>query len=221
VLFDMIMKGKFEFDERYWSDKSAEAKDLIRRILVVKPDQRFTTQQVPACTQLALFVLILSCQSCSPFQILTHPWITGQESLPRVNLSKSISMNLKKKSTTAVASTAAALDESPVASPQPQRAAAAAATAGPVAAVASCKLCINFTTGTSLPHVFACHSLTSPGVASDGAGVACLDLSVSPTSRRHLLVKPRFADSTSFWFCFVFLSYCIRANPKQWQSGHG
>eukprot|EP00042_Codosiga_hollandica_P028233 m.146959 g.146959 ORF g.146959 m.146959 type:complete len:356 (-) comp52719_c0_seq2:108-1175(-) len=74
VLFEMIMKGKFDFDDRYWHEVSADAKDIIRRILVVNPTNRFTTQQ-----------------------ILAHPWITGQDKLPRINLSKSISMNLKKK----------------------------------------------------------------------------------------------------------------------------
>jgi calcium/calmodulin-dependent protein kinase I len=35
VLFEMIMKGRFSFDERYWKDVTAEAKDLIRNMLQV------------------------------------------------------------------------------------------------------------------------------------------------------------------------------------------
>ncbi len=72
VLFEMIMKGKFEFDERYWKDISKEAKHLISCMLQVDPVKRYDT-----------------------YQILQHPWITGKVELPNVNLSRSISMNLK------------------------------------------------------------------------------------------------------------------------------
>lgn len=72
-LFEMIMKGKFEFDDRYWADISKEAKNLICNMLQVDPVTRYDTEQV-----------------------LEHPWITGKVELPNVNLSKSISMNLKK-----------------------------------------------------------------------------------------------------------------------------
>lgn len=73
LLFEIIMKGKFDFDERYWRDISKEAKSLIRNMLHVDPRKRLTTRQV-----------------------LAHPFITGLEHLPNVNLSKSISTNLKK-----------------------------------------------------------------------------------------------------------------------------
>lgn len=72
-LFELIMKGQFEFDERYWSDISKDVKGLIVNILKVDPSQRITS-----------------------YQILSHPWITGEVNIPRVNLSKSISKNLKK-----------------------------------------------------------------------------------------------------------------------------
>jgi calcium/calmodulin-dependent protein kinase I len=36
VLFEMIMKGRFEFDERYWKDITGDAKDLIRNMLQVR-----------------------------------------------------------------------------------------------------------------------------------------------------------------------------------------
>lgn len=73
VLFELIMKGCFKFDERYWSEVSKEAKHLISNMLVVDPVKRYDT-----------------------YQILAHPWITGKANIPTVNLSKSISMNLKK-----------------------------------------------------------------------------------------------------------------------------
>ncbi|EGD72143.1 CAMK/CAMK1 protein kinase [Salpingoeca rosetta] len=73
VLFELIMKGRFDFDERYWKDISKEAKHLISNMLVVDPIKRYDTCQV-----------------------LQHPWITGKAHIPTVNLSKSISMNLKK-----------------------------------------------------------------------------------------------------------------------------
>ena len=73
VLFELIMKGRFHFDERYWKDVSASAKDLIRNMLQVDPVKRYNT-----------------------YQVLEHPWITGEVDVPTVNLSKSISMNLKK-----------------------------------------------------------------------------------------------------------------------------
>ncbi|EDQ84383.1 uncharacterized protein MONBRDRAFT_39303 [Monosiga brevicollis MX1] len=73
VLFEIIMKGRFEFDERYWRDISDDAKDLIRNMLKVDPIKRYDT-----------------------YQVLEHPWISGKVKLPTVNLSKSVSMNLKK-----------------------------------------------------------------------------------------------------------------------------
>jgi len=74
VLFEMIMKGKFDFDERYWSEVSKDAKHLISHMLQVDPIKRFDTHQV-----------------------LAHPWISGEEVKERkVNLSKSVSMNLKQ-----------------------------------------------------------------------------------------------------------------------------
>eukprot|EP00056_Hartaetosiga_gracilis_P001575 m.45873 g.45873 ORF g.45873 m.45873 type:complete len:433 (+) comp10699_c0_seq4:506-1804(+) len=73
VLFELIMKGKFSFDDRYWKHVSKEAKHLISMMLTVDPVKRYDT-----------------------YQVLSHPWITGEANIPNVNLSKSISMNLKK-----------------------------------------------------------------------------------------------------------------------------
>ncbi len=72
-LYELIMKGKFEFDERYWSEISQSAKNLIKNMLTVDPAKRYDAQQV-----------------------LTHPWITGVADIPQVNLSKSVSLNLSK-----------------------------------------------------------------------------------------------------------------------------
>lgn len=51
-LFDKIMAGQYAFTSPYWDKISAEAKDLIRHLLVVDPKKRFTS-----------------------LQVLQHPWI--------------------------------------------------------------------------------------------------------------------------------------------------
>ncbi len=53
-LFEIIKAGEYDFEEADWRDISEQAKDLIRKILVVDPSQRYT---------------------CA--QILAHPWVTG------------------------------------------------------------------------------------------------------------------------------------------------
>jgi hypothetical protein len=35
VLFELIMKGKFEFDERYWKDISVDARNIVSNMLQV------------------------------------------------------------------------------------------------------------------------------------------------------------------------------------------
>lgn len=47
-LFELIKTGQYEFDEADWKDISEDAKDLIRKILVVNPSQRYTTTQILA-----------------------------------------------------------------------------------------------------------------------------------------------------------------------------
>jgi len=56
MLFKMIKKGDYEFDSPYWDEVSEDAKDLIRRMLVVNPEQRETAEQ-----------------------LLQHKWITGTD----------------------------------------------------------------------------------------------------------------------------------------------
>jgi serine/threonine protein kinase len=42
-LFDQIRKGQYTFDERYWSNISAEAKDLVTRLMCVDPTKRISS----------------------------------------------------------------------------------------------------------------------------------------------------------------------------------
>lgn len=45
-LFRLIKKGKFEFPKEYWSSVSDDAKDFIRKLLVVDPKDRLTMSEV-------------------------------------------------------------------------------------------------------------------------------------------------------------------------------
>jgi len=54
ALYRQIRKGQYEFSDPYWTDISAEAKDLVSKLLTVDPKLRYTPQQV-----------------------LDHPWISG------------------------------------------------------------------------------------------------------------------------------------------------
>jgi calcium/calmodulin-dependent protein kinase I len=54
VLFRKIKTGQFEFDSPYWDNVSSEAKDLILKMLVLNPNERWTAPQ-----------------------LLEHTWITG------------------------------------------------------------------------------------------------------------------------------------------------
>jgi serine/threonine protein kinase len=48
TLFRKIRKGQYEFHEEYWGQVSDDAKDLIRNLLVVDPDKRFTSDDALA-----------------------------------------------------------------------------------------------------------------------------------------------------------------------------
>jgi calcium/calmodulin-dependent protein kinase I len=66
-LFEQIMKADYDFPEDYWKDVSEEAKDFIRRLLVVDPSKRMTGKDA-----------------------LKHPWLLPSTSasahkLPRFN----------------------------------------------------------------------------------------------------------------------------------------
>ena len=45
-LFELIKIGKFNFGARTWDYVSDEAKTLIKGLLVVDPEQRYTTEQI-------------------------------------------------------------------------------------------------------------------------------------------------------------------------------
>ncbi|CEG69021.1 Putative CAMK/CAMK1 protein kinase [Rhizopus microsporus] len=50
------MSGRYEFDDEYWSEISAEAKNLIDRLLTFDPKDRITAEEA-----------------------LEHPWIMNKE----------------------------------------------------------------------------------------------------------------------------------------------
>lgn len=45
TLFRKIRKGQYEFHEEYWGQVSDDAKDLIRKLLVVNPDDRLDAER--------------------------------------------------------------------------------------------------------------------------------------------------------------------------------
>jgi len=55
LLFELIMSGKFSFPDPYWTNISAQAKDFLKKLLVVEVPSRMTTTSA-----------------------LKHPWITGE-----------------------------------------------------------------------------------------------------------------------------------------------
>jgi calcium/calmodulin-dependent protein kinase I len=56
TLFNMIKTADFEFHSPYWDNVSENAKDLIKKLLVVEPEKRLNTEE-----------------------ILKHPWLTQTE----------------------------------------------------------------------------------------------------------------------------------------------
>jgi MAP kinase interacting serine/threonine kinase len=63
LLFKCIQNGVYHFPEREWGEISAEARDLVEHLLVRDPRRRYTADQV-----------------------LAHPWLSQQASLPRSQL---------------------------------------------------------------------------------------------------------------------------------------
>jgi len=72
-LFEQIMKADYDFPPEYWNHVSKDAKDFIKKLLVVDPSKRLSSQQA-----------------------LSHPWLTGNA--PETLLTKVIGANgeLKK-----------------------------------------------------------------------------------------------------------------------------
>lgn len=42
LLFDQIMNGQYDFPDPYWTNVSADAKDLVAKFLTVNPSTRIT-----------------------------------------------------------------------------------------------------------------------------------------------------------------------------------
>ncbi|XP_038665776.1 serine/threonine-protein kinase DCLK1-like [Scyliorhinus canicula] len=70
-LFEMIQLGEYEFLSPYWDSISDGAKDLVRKLLVVNPRNRYTAQQV-----------------------LQHSWIRLAAKRNTHNLQREVSMNI-------------------------------------------------------------------------------------------------------------------------------
>mmetsp|Transcript_16537 Transcript_16537/g.24537 ORF Transcript_16537/g.24537 Transcript_16537/m.24537 type:complete len:233 (+) Transcript_16537:593-1291(+) len=48
-LFRKIRRGQYEFHEEYWGGVSADAKDLISKLLTVDPSKRFSAEEALGC----------------------------------------------------------------------------------------------------------------------------------------------------------------------------
>ncbi|GCC19533.1 serine/threonine-protein kinase DCLK3-like [Chiloscyllium punctatum] len=70
-LFEMIQLGEYEFLSPYWDSISDGAKDLVSKLLVVNPRNRYTAQQV-----------------------LKHAWIWSAAKRNTHNLQREVSMNI-------------------------------------------------------------------------------------------------------------------------------
>ena len=62
-LFEIIKKGEYDFGAPAWKEVSAEAKDLIKKLLVIDPNNRITAKG-----------------------IREHAWITGNYTKKNSNL---------------------------------------------------------------------------------------------------------------------------------------
>lgn len=85
-LFDQIMNARYDFPSPYWDDISEQAKDLIKHLLVVDPNQRFTAKQ-----------------------LIEHPWIlqASDKNLPQTLINMR-SFNARRKFKTGVLASVAA-----------------------------------------------------------------------------------------------------------------
>jgi len=61
-LFEQIMKADYDFPEEYWKDISEDAKDFIRKLLVVNPSKRLTGKEA-----------------------LKHRWLSGHAPATKLN----------------------------------------------------------------------------------------------------------------------------------------
>lgn len=73
ILYQNIMKGKYEYPEEYWGEISHQAKDFISRLLVVNPNKRMTAHEA-----------------------LSHPWL---ETTSTVDVLPNVRKNFNPKRT--------------------------------------------------------------------------------------------------------------------------
>jgi calcium-dependent protein kinase len=72
-IFASVRAGRYDFNSEEWGTVSAEAKDLISRLLLVDPSKRLTAEQV-----------------------LAHPWLSGGAPSSDIQLSRNIFTSLKR-----------------------------------------------------------------------------------------------------------------------------
>lgn len=51
-LKDQITQGRYKFHANYWKDVSEDAKDMVKKLLTVRPQDRITVQEpwtIPGC----------------------------------------------------------------------------------------------------------------------------------------------------------------------------
>ncbi|RKO99416.1 hypothetical protein CXG81DRAFT_30214 [Caulochytrium protostelioides] len=66
VLFKQIMSGKFEFDRPWWDSISDAAKDFIRHLLVLDPQQRYTAREALAHPWIVHYCGVTRTEDLSP-----------------------------------------------------------------------------------------------------------------------------------------------------------
>jgi calcium/calmodulin-dependent protein kinase I len=69
---DKILNGRYEFPSPFWDTISEDAKDLIRKLLVVDPEKRLSAQE-----------------------ILNHPWLNSQNLRERLPFSADLYNKMK------------------------------------------------------------------------------------------------------------------------------
>mmetsp|Transcript_4118 Transcript_4118/g.4768 ORF Transcript_4118/g.4768 Transcript_4118/m.4768 type:complete len:473 (+) Transcript_4118:374-1792(+) len=72
-LWENICKGEFDFNDPAWEPISAQAKDLIKKLIVIDPKRRFTTEQ-----------------------LLAHPWVEQRFNVPATPITPSIDKSLSQ-----------------------------------------------------------------------------------------------------------------------------
>jgi len=72
-VFEQIMKGHFEFNSPYWDNISAEAKDFIRKLLLVDSKKRLTAESA-----------------------LSHPWIRNGGSSNKLDIRGQLKKTMSK-----------------------------------------------------------------------------------------------------------------------------